>query len=157
MITNIRKPLRGDINYILDIDLKCFEDTLTLEEWRDRLDDDNYNVLVGTLQGKAVGFIMWQDSTIIRFAVKPTYRHMGIGTQLLGAVENTLIQRGKMCIAMNVPESLCRPGKVIDVSCWLKEHRFLAEKLLIGQAIFCGIQEDLICFNKILSETITHG
>jgi GNAT superfamily N-acetyltransferase len=112
---------------------------------------------VGTLQGKAVGFIMWQDTTIIRFAVKPTYRHMGIGAQLLGAVENTLIQRGKLCIAINVPESLCRPGKVIDVSSWLRKHHFQAEKLLLGQAVFCGNQEDLIYFNKILSGTITHG
>jgi ribosomal protein S18 acetylase RimI-like enzyme len=100
---------------------------------------------------------MWQDTTIIRFAVKPAYRHMGIGAQLLGAVQNTLIQRGKTSLIIQVPESLCRPGKVLDVSGWLKKYGFRAEKLLAGQAVFCGKQEDLICFNKVLSGTITHG
>lgn len=157
MITNIRKPLRGDLNYLLDIDLKCFEDTLSLDEWRERLDDDNYSILIGTLHGKAVGFIIWQDNTIIRFAVKPTYRHMGIGAQLLAAVENTLIQRGKTLVTIQVPESLCVPGKTIDVSGWLRKHHFKAEKLLTGATFFCGVQEDLICFNKLLSGTITHA
>lgn len=157
MLTNIRKPLRGDLNYILDIDLKCFEDTLSLEEWRQLLDDPDYNVLVGTFQGKAVGFILWQSNNIFRFAVKPTYRHMGVGMRLLMAVENTLIQHGQLTIVIQVPESLCCPGRAIDVSCWLNAHDFFAQKLLPGQAIFCGQQEDLICFNKHLSGTITHG
>jgi GNAT superfamily N-acetyltransferase len=157
MITNIRKPLRGELNHLLDIDLKCFEDNIPLEEWRIYLDSPEYNIMVGTFQGAPVGFIMWRDNIIVRLGVKPVYRRLGIGSKLLYMVENTLIQLRKRAIIIKIPESLCCPGKLIDVSGWLRRRGFRAEKLESNATIFCGVPEDLICFNKRVSETITYG
>lgn len=157
MIINIRKPKLGDLNYLLDIDLKCFEDSLSLEEWKIFLNDTSCNVLVGTLKGAPVGLIVWKDSTILKLAVKPVYRHKGIGTKLLNSVENILIQHGYGQISIDVSESLCCPGKPIDVSSWLLSRKFKADKIYKETAIFCGQKEDTIHFVKLLSGTITHG
>jgi GNAT superfamily N-acetyltransferase len=157
MITNIRKPLRGELNHLLDIDLKCFEDNISLNEWRIYLDDPTYSIMVGTIQGIPVGFIMWRGNTVVRLGVKSTYRKFGIGSKLLYLVENTLLQLGEKIITIKVPESLCCPGKQIDVSSWLRRRGFFAEKLESNATVFCGIPEDLICFSKNVSETITYG
>jgi GNAT superfamily N-acetyltransferase len=157
MITNIRRPLRGELNHLLDIDLKCFEDNIPLEEWRIYLDDSTYSIMVGTVQGIPAGFIMWQGNMVVRLGVKPVYRKFGIGSKLLYMVENTLIQLGKKTIIIKIPESLCCPGNPIDVSGWLRRRGFRAEKLEPNATVFCSIPEDLICFSKHVSETITYG
>jgi GNAT superfamily N-acetyltransferase len=157
MITNIRKPLRGELNHLLDIDLKCFEDNISLDEWRIYLDNSKYSIMIGTIQGIPAGFIMWEGTIVVRLGVKPAYRNFGIGSKLLCMVENTLIQLGKKVIKIKIPESLCCPGKPIDVSGWLRRRGFCAEKLESNATVFCGVPEDLICFSKYVSETITYG
>ena len=157
MLTNIRKPQPSDLNYLVDIDLKCFEDNLSLDDWRDYLLGQNYNILIGTLKTTPVGLIVWQSNKISKIAVKPAYRHRGVGTKLLVAVENTLMQQGFDFITLDVPESLCCPGKPIDSSNWLGNRRFKASKLISKAGVFCGVVEDIICFEKRLSETVTYG
>jgi len=159
MMSNIRRPQVGDLNYLVDIDLKCFEDNISLDEWRLFFDDTSYKMLVWIIQGIPVGFIIWQENTIVRMAVKPVYRHRGIGAQLLSFVENRLVQQRHQTVMTNIPESLCCPGKPVDVSGWLSKRGYQAESLQKDAAMFCGCTEDLVHFNKNLSKrrTTTHG
>jgi GNAT superfamily N-acetyltransferase len=156
MITNIRKPKPADLNYIFDIDLKCFEDYLSIDGWLEYL-EGNYSLLVAIVKGLPVGVIVWQDNIIKRIAVKPANRGNGVGSQLLQAVENSLVQKGFDLVMINVPESMCCPGQPHDVSHWLSERKFLADGVEKDAALYCQQKEDLFRFTKILSEVIIHG
>lgn len=150
MIPDIRKPNQHDLNYLLDIDLKCFEDNWTLDEWRHQLMICNNSIFVATQGNTPVGYVLWCDEEITRIAVKPTYRHMGLGSKLLDAVEDELRRQGHTNVTINVPESLCCPRKPIDVSIWLIKRVFRARSMKIDGVTFCGVKEDLICFGKVL-------
>lgn len=160
MLTNIRKPESQDLNYILDIDLKCFEDNWSYHEWREILYDSRYGVLIGTYKSMPVGFIVWfggaQEGLITRLGVKPTYRKKGVGSQLLLAVEVILTQQGIKEVHFPIPESLCQPGTEYDVSKWLTTRKYKAGSLMHGTGVYCGVKEDEIVFQKCLEETSKH-
>ncbi len=160
MLSNIRKPEAHDLNYILDIDLKCFEDNWSLSNWRETLYDPRYGILIGTYQGTPVGFIVWltaSKSIITRLGVKPNFRNKGVGTQLLSAVEVILGQQNIKELLFPITESLCQPGSPKDISKWLINRGYLAGSLLRGTGRYYGEIEDEIIFHKYLEETNKHG
>jgi N-acetylglutamate synthase-like GNAT family acetyltransferase len=161
MLTNIRKPEPQDLNYILDIDLKSFEDNWSYNTWRETLYDPRYGVLIGTYKGLPVGFVVWfggtKEGLITRLGVKPVYQQKGVGTQLLDAVEVILSQQGIKEVHFPVTESLCTPGQPYDVSRWLTKRKYRASGLIRGSGIYCGVKEDEIIFQKFLEETSKHA
>jgi len=158
MITNIRKPGAQDLNYILDIDLKCFEDTWPHTKWRETVRDPNYGMLIGTYQGLPVGFIVWSnDGVIARLAVKPTYRNKGVGSQLLAAVEVIFSQQTILEVKFPITESLCQPGVSYDMSHWLTNRGYRANGLIKGAGWFSDTKEDQIKFHKFLEGSTKHG
>jgi GNAT superfamily N-acetyltransferase len=161
MLTNIRKPEPQDLNYILDIDLKCFEDNWSYSEWRTTLADSHYGVLLGTCEGVPVGFIVWfndgKDSLIVRLGVKKDYRNRNVGSQLLQAVEVITHQQGLEALQITVTESLCCPNTKTDVSSWLIKRGYHASGLVKEAGIFFGQKEDEITFCKYLEGAIKHG
>lgn len=152
MLTNIRKPEAQDLNYILDIDLKCFDDNWTYTEWRETLRDLKYGVLVGTDQGVPVGFIVWfvgeTSGLITRLGVKPAYKN--VGAQLLASVEVILRQQGIKELHLSMTESLCDPGTPHDRSKELLDCGYRASGLIKGTGRYCGVKEDEINFHKFL-------
>ncbi len=161
MLTNIRKPEPQDLNYILDIDLKCFEDNWSYNEWRETLYDPRYGVLLGTYKSLPVGFIVWFSGTkeglITRLAVKPAYQRKGVGSQLLSAVEVILVQQSIKEVHFPITETLCQPGQPHDVSRWLTKRGYRASALMRGTGLYCGTKEDEIIFQKQLEETSKHA
>ncbi len=161
ILTNIRKPESYDLNYILDIDLKCFEDNWSYNEWRETLYDPRFGVLIGTYKGLPVGFIVWfsgtRDGLITRLGVKPTYRKRSVGSQLLAAVEVILIQQNIKEVRFPITESLCHPGMTYDVSRWLTTRDYKATTLMHGTGLYCGEKEDEIVFQKFLEGTNKHA
>ena len=132
MIHNIRQPEISDVNTIFDIDLKSFEVPWDASIWRVVCDDPQFNKLVATLFGVAVGFIIWKqtDSTDIwRFAVKPNYRGRGIGTSLIKAVRNYAIKNKSTLVILPVPEILCY---TTDTGRWLNKQGFKASGIIKG-------------------------
>ena len=156
MIPDIRKPNQHDLNYILDIDLKCFEDNWTLDQWRQQLTICHNNILLAVQGNTPVGFVLWLKDEITRLAVKPTYRHLGLGTKLVNSVELELHAQGCKDMVIDVPESLCCPRHPIDVSLWLLRRGFRARRLTQDSVTFCGVREGLIRFGKVIEET-QHG
>ena len=157
MNIQIRPPNPGDVNYLLDIDLKCFEDNWSLAEWKHQLEICDGSLLVGAQSKMPIGLVMWNKDKITRIAVKPSYRHLGVGSKLLEAVERELRQQGCQHISIDVPESFCCPRKPMDISIWLLKRKFRAQTLMVLAATFCGVKEDAIRFVKLLSETTKHG
>ncbi len=147
MTTNIRQPQVHDANYLLDIDIKCFDDPWPVEKWKVILVNNDISKLVSTSYGCPTGFIIWKRDSIslpiIRFAVKPTYRNQGTGLQLLKAVCLGARQLAIPRIVIPVPESLCCPGEPRDVSHWLLKRGF---KLNGNHSI---LKEGAICFGQV--------
>jgi N-acetylglutamate synthase-like GNAT family acetyltransferase len=161
MLTNIRKPEALDINYIVDIDLKCFEDEWNYKTWKNVISDPNFCVLLGTVDGTPVSFIVWaaykDEAYIKRVGVKMRQRGKGIGTQLLNAVEVILKQQGVKRVYFHATESLCRPDSEFNLSLWLKNHGYATSKLMRGTGYYCGLIEDEILFCKLLIEVTQHA
>lgn len=147
MIHNIRQPQFSDANYLLDIDIKCFDDPWPLDKWKQVLTTSEIHKLVGTSYGCPTGFVVWEQNNdflqINRLAVKPTYRNQGTGLQLLKAVclgaRQLLLNR----VVIAVPESLCCPGNSRDISRWLLKRGFKIN----GKS---GVLKDFtVCFGQV--------
>jgi len=154
---NIRRPQLSDLHYLYDIDLKCFDDNLTLDEWREYLGDAGHEILVCMLDDLPVGFVVWHVNDLLRLAVKPACSYLGLGTRLLRAVENILIKRGMRYMSINVPESLCCPDQSLDASGWLLKRGFKATSIHRGGGVFCDNPEDAFVFTKTLAEVPVYG
>jgi len=150
MIDNIRAPQITDINYLLDIDLKCFDDPWDTEKWREIYSDAQYKKLVGTNCGNPVGFVVWCPHSdgiqIVRIAVKPLHRKQGIGSQLLKAVRINALQQKYRKICMVVTESLCCPNQGDNIGHWLNNRGFFANEICKDGSIYCGKVEDAFFF-----------
>jgi GNAT superfamily N-acetyltransferase len=160
MLTNIRKPSAADLNYILDIDLKCFEDNWSLIKWRETVSDPRNGVLIGTYQGLPVGFIVWLSagkSIVERLGVKASYQNKGVGSQLLSAVEVILTQQGINELIFPVTESRCKPHTPKDVSKWIIGRGYSATGISRNTGWYYGEKEDEIIFHKFLEESSKHG
>jgi GNAT superfamily N-acetyltransferase len=151
MILATRPPTISDVNHLLDIDIKCFDDTLPIDQWREVCLDPDVSKLVGTWYNTPVGFVLWsyraQCVSVLRIGVKPEYRNKGVGTTLL----QTAVIAARQCKAMSVdilvPESLCCPGSPGDVSQWLIAQNFRAKEILKDVAVYCGNPEDAYLFS----------
>jgi len=147
-----RKFQSADLNYILDIDLKCFGDNWEYHQWRETVQDANCGILIGTHRSTPVGFITWtsKDPEILRLGVKPDYQHQGIGSQLLQTVEILLAKQGINEVRLPITESLVLgSGKLLN---WLLKRGYSAGCLLRGKGLYAGVTEDKIEFRKLLVE-----
>ncbi len=158
MITNIRQPLISDLNYILDIDLKCFEDPWDIEVWKEIVKNETSNMFIGTYRAIPVGVIVWTSNILARIGVKPSFRGNGVGTQLIHALELAEMQKGTKTIITFITESLCCPGHKLDVSRWFVTRGYRGKGIAHDKGLFCGMREDEYIFEKILEmETKTYA
>ncbi len=153
MLTNIRQPQIGDVNYLFDIDLKCFDDPFPADKWKQVLTAEGISKLISTSYGNPSGYVFWTPgdttATIMRIAVKPTYRNQGAGQQLLNAVCLNARQRSVPRVSIPVPESLCCPGDPRDASRWLLNRGFRTNgrhSILKDHATCFGKVEDAFLF-----------
>lgn len=155
MLVETRSPIATDLNYLLDIDLKCFDDVLTYSAWRLILKNKKYGVRIGTYLGEPVGFIVWlqtNDSYIVmKLAVKSKFRKLGIGSLLLLTLEKDSPPKDKK-VHFPVPESLCNPIKHNDLSQWLIHRGYEAILILPESIVYEGIVEDEVVFYKVIGE-----
>jgi GNAT superfamily N-acetyltransferase len=82
--------------------------------------------------------------------VKPSYRHNGVGSQLLSAVETILIQNGNKDVQFPIVESFCYPSCTFDLSQWLTHRKYAATRVMKGTGVYMGEKEDEIVFTKSL-------
>ena len=149
---DIRQPVVSDVNYLMDIDIKCFENPWTVEKWRAICSDPQIFQLVATYYGSPVGFVIWERTpdvmNILRIGVKPSYRRNGVGEKLLRAVESSAYHLQLFRVTLLVPESLCCPGMPRDVSQWLLHKGARAGSIVKGPCL--GYEEDAFLFTLIV-------
>jgi ribosomal protein S18 acetylase RimI-like enzyme len=154
MLVEVRSPSLSDFNYILDIDLKCFDDIWTYNAWKEVFKNPKYGFLLGIYQGEPVGFAVWLidkiDYLVVRLGVKQAYQHKGVGSKLIKAIESLAKKGGVKEISFPVPESLCYIHDTTSVSKWLINRGFKAYCTVKDTAIYCGVTEDEIIFQKMI-------
>ena len=147
---DFRAAEQKDAHYLIDIDIKCFDDAWTPEDWRFAA---KYCVAcVATWNGAPVGMAVFYNDfmgsiEIVKVAVKRPYRNMGIARRL---IFNCILYARELYatrLVMIVPESKLRPGEPDDLSEWLKALRFRAQvPLFKNYFTFCGEPEDGVVF-----------
>lgn len=127
--THIRGAQANDANAILDIDIKCFEDAWTPEEWTKIGQKSHHAISVATLFGAPIGFGVWRHDSglkgieIIKIAVKDPHRRKGISLQLISAALDYARTREADHLFIVVPEGTVYPGPR-NVSDWLNAVKF---------------------------------
>ncbi len=150
----IRQLKPGDINYLTDIEIKCYGDAQGLDWWRHVLQNLLQYTAAATVHQVPVGFIVWEKqeynnkpvACIQRLAVKPAFRRRSIGTQLLRHAALASRTNGMPNLMIAVPESLCFPGHVDDVSQWLLKREFRAVEVQKESFESYGHTEDVFVF-----------
>ena len=109
---DFRAADQKDGHYLIDIDIKCFDDAWTPEDWRHVA---QYCVAcVATWNGTPVGMAVFYNDfmgsiEIVKVAVKRPYRNMGIARRL---IFNCILYGRELYatqLVMIVPESRLRP------------------------------------------------
>ena len=158
MDIEIRPVKPEDINYLIDVEIKCYEDVKGLDWWREILKNSDHYSVAAAVHKVPVGFIVWQkaaysgDGTdefvaeIERIAVKPAFRRRGAGSLLLRDATVAAHTVGLHKLMLIVPESLCFPGHPNDVSEWLLHRNFRATGILGQHFDSYGTKEDAFVF-----------
>lgn len=132
MIPSMRPANVGDINYLMDVDLKSYDYPWTLDEWRKYLEDLTCTTLLASYKVEPVSVCVWQnkpgidEAEILKLATKPAYRNQGAGLFLVNAVIMAAADYKLSNISIIVPEIKCFPGHPDDVSQWLLNRGFHA-------------------------------
>jgi ribosomal protein S18 acetylase RimI-like enzyme len=130
MIFSVRKAYGEDAHYIIDIDIKCFDDPWPPEYW---VSFEDLQVYVATYYGTPiamVAFMVGETEKGIKFvslsklAVKPAFRGRGVSKMLLAQAEKFAKQINAHSIWLTVPESLCVGER--SIAGWLKLAGFRA-------------------------------
>ena len=124
----VRPAKAADIQYVLDLDMKCFDDPWPSDRWR----TPELSVAVACSYGTPVGVVVFeiintrkqQCVRMDKIAVKPGFRRRGIGAMLVDEVRKTAMYSGLLYVEMTVPESLCVPNTPRDITGFLSKAGF---------------------------------
>jgi len=154
MEITIRPIEPEDINYLFDIEIKCYEDVRGLEWWREVIKDKQHYSMAAAVHQVPIGFVVWKTGAykkepvarIERLAVKPAFRGKGAGTMLLRDTTIAARTAGLTQLMLLVPERLCFPGHKDDVSQWLLKHSLHAVGTKSNHFESYGQKEDAYIF-----------
>lgn len=165
MIFSIRKATREDLQYVMDIDLKCYEYPWSSDFWHDAA---SYETVVGTFYGTPVGMAVFANGpvicptfchdvpegvfTLLKLAVKERFRRRGLGRMLLNYIKGVAWTAKSETLISIVPESICLPGSKYDASVWLNRMDFEARNIIPACFTNCGEAEDGYLFEWVKRE-----
>jgi GNAT superfamily N-acetyltransferase len=150
---NVRPGGDRDVNFVKDLDLKCYHYPWTPEQWSATVGADPAKWCIATIRDRPVGFAIWRQAggkgLLQRLGVLPDSRKQGIGAELLRHVMKCVKTRGGVELSLVVPEIHCFPGHPDDVSAWLLTRGFRAEPPIVPEyAYMYGQWVDGFCFVK---------
>lgn len=154
MDINVRQVVASDINYLTDIEIKCYEDAKGLDWWRETIKNPEKHAIIAVGHKVPIGFVVWSEAPkasdhtadVERLAVKPAFRKRGAGTMLLRDVITQARILDLTQLRLVVPESLCFPGHPDDVSEWLRVRQFSAVRIIKDHFEAYGYKEDAFVF-----------
>lgn len=142
MTSSLRLSRPSDINNFRDLDIKCYDYPLAMEQWEALTKSSGQNgearcMLAhygASIAAKPVGFAVWQynetDIILLRLGVDRRLRRRGLGTSLVQSVFKDA--REKLCerITITVPACHTLPGDPDNVVGFLNHCNFRASGLV---------------------------
>lgn len=90
----LREPCPNDLVEIMAIEYAVFRETTTAKEWEERLSTPGTNAWVVESLGQVVAFVVYTHTSerleIEELAVAKNWRRIGLGTALVGVVQDRL-------------------------------------------------------------------
>lgn len=130
----MRGAVPQDANAVLDIDIKCFEDAWSPEEWSSIGHSTEHAMSVVTFYGKVVAVGVFEQAEggikVRKIAVLKPHRRKGVSLLLLGAGVNYAVANKCKSLFIIVPESKVYPGPD-SAGEWLKTTGFIAQKKIL--------------------------
>jgi ribosomal protein S18 acetylase RimI-like enzyme len=127
---HVRGANPNDTNYLLDIDIKSFENPWSPEEWQSLGIQRDMCISVATHFGTPVGFAVFKldqrDVVIQKLAVKPVARRQGVSRRLLDAANQYARDNSAEWLRLTIPESAIYPDHPNSLIDWLKAAGFKA-------------------------------
>lgn len=129
----IRLSRPTDINNLRDLDVKCYDYPLNMEQWQALISSSGkseearcvlveYQSAIGS-GNKPIGFGVWQKNerefNILRLGVHKDYRRQGIGTLIIDTIVKDAVKKAIKQIFVTVPDLHCEPGDPDDASQFL--------------------------------------
>lgn len=148
---NVRPATGEDVHYLLDIDVKCFDYPWSAEHWR--VVGSTVNIAVATYYGTPIGMVVFAGAesekgvpfvTMVKLAVKESFRNRGIGETLL----LTVVEFGRKIESTGVRAVVPESSNAID---WLIKMGFKASGVDRECFDLYGIKEDGYMFQRELT------
>ena len=125
----------NDINVLADIDLKAYEYPCGVDYFKEVVatNPNDQFALIASTPKAAVAYVtvhvLDTQAEIFRFGVLPKYRRIGVGTLLMTKLMNRLALTKCTTAITTVPEFVCDPRDLNDVSNFLLFTGFKATML----------------------------
>ncbi len=109
MTITIREMIGDDLDIVHTIEKRLFDDPWSKDVFADHLGRDCTACFVATLGDTIIAYLcavgVGDELHLHNIAVAASYQKMGVGRQLLDIAEKWAIDRGKLCILLDVRES----------------------------------------------------
>lgn len=142
----VREANGNDLQHIIDIDIKCFDEPWSPEFWRQKND---VTVDVATFYGTPVAMAVYTSSdditTLHKLAVKPTHRRQGVSRKLFERLSLTTD-----AVYLTIPETMCSGEKSLIP--WLNKLGFKGSGIDRSRFISLGEIEDGFVFHALRSK-----
>jgi ribosomal protein S18 acetylase RimI-like enzyme len=155
----VRGAEARDANELLDLDIKCFDDAWSAEEWSRVGHSTEHAISVATYYGNLVGAGVFRqdpdsfDVEIAKLAVLKTHRRKGISWNLIQAAVAYAQNRGAANLYIIVREDAIYPGPETLLP-WLKATGFVGTKPFLKRHFTdCGNDQDGVKFVLPLRST----
>lgn len=148
MAYQVRVAQPSDLNELVDIDIKCYEDAWPLDRWRNLA---GASAPVITWFGTPVGVGVFRHASptlveIEKLAVKPGHRRMGFSRVMLRSCAGYARQMGATHALVYVPERQIYPGPG-SLGDYLRVMGFKAHLPFVeGHFTYCGEPENGVRF-----------
>jgi len=140
----LREMTRADLNKVLDIERKSFEQPYTREIFEQELKIKVANLWVATHRKNILGYIdFWvvaDEVELISIAVHPQFKRMGVGEMLLREMIHFVELKGLSFIYLDVRESNLTAQKLYS--------KFGFSKVGVRRRYYSDNQEDAIIMKK---------
>lgn len=155
MNSTARLSRPDDINSLRDLDIKCYDYPLTMEQWHKLIEASGKKgearcVLASypsSYASKAIAFGVWQyneeDIMILRLGVLNAFRREGVGSYLVDEIRKDAVRKGAKRLTITVPACHTLPDDPDNVVGFLTACGFRTTGLIYSDWKFMfGRQED---------------
>ena len=160
-IQQIREASAQDANYIYDLDLKCFDNPWSKENWAAISANSQAHAWVGCYRQVPISLVVTERQSFVppdtrnrvqslhihKLCVKEIFRRKGVGARLLQFVHHRAVEKVAVgWVTMTVPEWLINTDEPTNCLGWLQKYKLKALATLPTKIALYGKDYDQYLF-----------